>query len=230
MTRIVIIIICLILLIYFFWNLNPTKRTLFKSDYDGEYYSVVEKYGGSESADQMARLNKKTLAFLKDIKEKYRVNSTDSPIIPEPDDLGDGERLHVEGSGEGRLKGIVRRIVENYNPEVIHENDPDAGDGTSYTIDKGKKLIICLRNKQTKKLHDDHTMMFVVLHELSHMGNKNWGHKRDFWEIFKFILHEAKEAGHHMPVDYRYRPMNYCGLLIDYNPYYDNALKSIWEV
>lgn len=229
MTRLVIIIICLILLVYFLWNLEPTKRTLFKSGYDGEYYSVVEKYGASESANQMARLNRKVMAFLKDMKEKYRVNTTSEQPAPIYD-FDDSERLQINDSGEDRLQGIIRRILENYNPEVIHENDPDAGDGTSYTIDKGKKLIICLRNKKTKELHDDHTMMFVILHELSHMGNKNWGHKRDFWEIFKFILHEAQATGHHQPFNYRYRPMDYCGLLIDYNPYFDDMLKKIWLV
>ena len=45
--------------------------------------------------------------------------------------------------------------------------------------------------------------MFVTLHELSHIATKTIGHKSEFWENFKFLLQQAKEAGIHNPVDYK---------------------------
>ena len=52
---------------------------------------------------------------------------------------------------------------------------------------KAKNSVLCLRDKQTKKLHSDEILMFVALHELSHMGNDTWGHDTKFWKTFKFV-------------------------------------------
>jgi predicted metal-dependent hydrolase len=63
--------------------------------------------------------------------------------------------------------------------------------------------------------------MFVAIHELSHVMTKSIGHKSEFWENFKFLLENAKEAGLHQPVDYKKGPKEYCGMTISDSPYYD---------
>jgi hypothetical protein len=72
--------------------------------------------------------------------------------------------------------------------------------------------------------------MFVVIHELAHIANERWGHSSEsqFWEIFKFLLHEAKLCGMHTPVDYSKYPVMYCGLNVNYNPYFDDNVKKMW--
>ena len=125
----------------------------------------------------------------------------------------------------------VNRVLAGYDLENIMENDPTASGDNTYTVDKGAKMLVCLRSRETFLLHDLHTVMFVVLHELAHIANEKWGHSSEsqFWEIFKFLLHEAKECGMHEPVDYEKRPIRYCGLDVNYNPYFDDSVKKLWS-
>jgi hypothetical protein len=120
----------------------------------------------------------------------------------------------------------VNQLVRNYDPKQIYEISPMNPEGvTSYTEDK-HKLILCLRKKETDaagqhELHDINTVMFVVLHELSHMMNDMWGHPMGFWVLFKFMLLNAVEINIYQPVDYAKSPLLYCGLLLTYNPLFD---------
>jgi hypothetical protein len=47
------------------------------------------------------------------------------------------------------------------------------------------------------------------------------GHKQEFWENFKFLLQNAKEAGIYEPIDYKKNPTQYCSMPINDNPYFD---------
>ena len=77
---------------------------------------------------------------------------------------------------------------------------------------------------------DEHTLMLVAIHELSHIATKSIGHKTEFWDNFKFLLENAKEAGIHTPKDYKKKPVEYCGMDIKDNPYYDNYYISLPKV
>ena len=59
------------------------------------------------------------------------------------------------------------------------------------------------KKSEAANLIDEHTLMFVAIHELSHVMTKSIGHKSEFWENFKFLLENAKEAGIHDPKDYK---------------------------
>jgi hypothetical protein len=48
----------------------------------------------------------------------------------------------------------------------------------------------------------------------------SWGHEKDFWVAFKYLLEEAKDAGIYVPIDYTNHPVDYCGLVIKDNPYF----------
>ena len=50
---------------------------------------------------------------------------------------------------------------------------------------------------------------------------KTEGHKQEFWENFKFLLEQAKDANIYQPVDYKKNNKSYCGMDITDNPYYD---------
>ena len=73
----------------------------------------------------------------------------------------------------------------------------------------------------SNNLIDEHTLMFVSIHELSHIMTKSIGHKQEFWDNFKFLLENAKDAGIHNPEDYKRAPKKYCGMKIQDNPYFD---------
>jgi hypothetical protein len=115
----------------------------------------------------------------------------------------------------------VKRLVNGFNPQKIMETLPTS-ELTAYSENKGEKIAFCLnKNKVDDDLIDLNTLTFVAIHELSHIMTKSVGHKQEFWENFKFLLTNAKEAGIYNPVDYKKRPKEYCGMTINDNPYYD---------
>lgn len=116
----------------------------------------------------------------------------------------------------------VRRLVEGFSSTRISETLPTS-ELTAYSENKGEKIAFCLnkRKENENKLIDLNTLTFVALHELSHIMTESIGHKQDFWENFKFLLQNAKEAGVYEPVNYKQSPADYCGMTITDNPYFD---------
>jgi hypothetical protein len=113
------------------------------------------------------------------------------------------------------------RLVDGFNPKRISETLPTS-ELTAYSENKGEKLAFCLNTtKEGNKLIDINTLTFVALHELTHIMTVSVGHKQDFWQNFKYLLENAKEAGIYYPVDYKKKPQQYCGMSINDNPYYD---------
>jgi hypothetical protein len=113
------------------------------------------------------------------------------------------------------------RLVEGFNPKKISETLPTS-ELTAYSENKGEKIAFCLnKTKDGDRLIDLNTLTFVALHELSHIMTESIGHKQDFWQNFKFLLTNAKEAGIYNPIDYKKNPKQYCGMDINDNPYYD---------
>lgn len=117
---------------------------------------------------------------------------------------------------------ITKRLVKKYNPKKVKETLPTSKH-TAYSENKGEKLAFCLAkdNDENDNLIDPNTLMFVALHELSHIANETVGHGEDYWQTFKTVLKHAKEAGVYEPVDYKKYPKNYCSMTINDNPYYD---------
>ena len=113
------------------------------------------------------------------------------------------------------------RLVKNFNPKKISETLPTS-ELTAFSENKGEKIAFCLNKKKNgNKLIDINTLTFVALHELSHLATQSVGHKQEFWQNFKWILENAKEAGIYSPIDYNKSPEEYCGMTINDNPYYD---------
>lgn len=117
----------------------------------------------------------------------------------------------------------VKRMVQGFNPKKVMETLPTSS-FTAYSENKGEKIAFCLtpkKNENENNLIDEHTLMFVAIHELSHVATKSIGHKTDFWENFKFLLQNAKDAGIHEPINYHKTPKKYCSMTIHDNPFYD---------
>lgn len=114
------------------------------------------------------------------------------------------------------------RLVEGFNPKKISETLPTS-ELTAFSENKGEKIAFCLNQTKNNgsKLIDINTLTFVALHELSHVATESVGHKQDFWQNFKWILENAKEAGIYLPMDYKKYPQEYCGMKINDNPYFD---------
>jgi hypothetical protein len=116
----------------------------------------------------------------------------------------------------------AKRLVAGFNPKKVSETLPTST-YTAYSENKGEKLAFCLNRKKenNEDLIDENTLMFVAIHELSHIATESIGHKSEFWNNFKFLLECAKESGIHNPVEYKKEPREYCGMKIHDSPYYD---------
>lgn len=119
---------------------------------------------------------------------------------------------------------ITKRLLEGYNPQKIRETLPTSSH-TAYSENKGEKVAFCLTKRKDgnpNNLIDLNTLMFVALHELSHICTVSIGHTPEYWNNFKFVLENAVEYGLYNPVDYKKNPTGYCGMTISDNPYYDH--------
>ena len=115
----------------------------------------------------------------------------------------------------------VKRLVENFNPKKIVETLPTSKH-TAYSENKGEKLAFCLNSeKNNNKLIDLNTLMYVALHEISHIASKSIGHTDEFWQNFKFFIEQANTINIYKPIDYKKTPAKYCGMDITDNPYFD---------
>jgi len=116
----------------------------------------------------------------------------------------------------------VKRLKERTQDLKIEE--PPQEDGTSsYTINKGELMAICLRKKDASKaFHSLNTLTFVIIHELAHIMTISEGHTSEFMSNFKFILKEANECGLYSPEDYARKPIIYCGVSVSHNPFYED--------
>ena len=108
-----------------------------------------------------------------------------------------------------------KRMKENFRPDNIKEgiDDPKY---TSYSINKGEKIVLCLRNKDG--LVNINTMMFVCLHELAHVCNETIGHDAAFWDTFRWILEESINIGIYIKQKFEENPEPYCGMIINSSP------------
>jgi len=106
----------------------------------------------------------------------------------------------------------VQQLYRNYNPDAISEGSVESG-YTSYSVNKGEKLILCIRQKD-KSFVDRNVIMYVAIHELAHIMTKEVGHTPKFWENFKFLLREAIDIDIYKKVNFNNKPQEYCGIHI----------------
>lgn len=179
--------------VHIYLNSDAFQLKCIISTVDGNKYCVRERDRLQDAADILAKVNTKCKQLVDYTSQKH--NGKDN----------------------------VKRLKEGYNPDRIAETLPTS-EYTAYSENKGEKLAFCLNKKKKgeDQLIDEHTLMFVAIHELAHIATKSIGHKTEFWDNFKFLLENAYEAGIHVPKDYKMEPAEYCGMDIHDNPYYDN--------
>ena len=190
MMIIIILILILFLIVYIFYNNTYYKDNLVNqiSTVDNQEYFVRNVEDKSIAANTLATIknNIKKLAYhLKNNISKY-----------------ESEKEYINNLFN-RTKKI--NIMETPNDEK----------NTSYTINKGEKIVICLRSKLLSEIHDLNTIMYVVIHELAHVACPEYGHTPLFKKIFIFLLKESYKINIYTPVDYRKKPQDYCGMTIN---------------
>ena len=119
----------------------------------------------------------------------------------------------------------VKRLIRKFNPDRISES-LRGSKYTSYSINKGEKIVLCLRSKDmSQRLTDINTLMFVTLHELAHIMTISIGHTKEFWSNFKFILKIAVQIGIYDNIDYSKDPQPYCGIEVNDSPLHNESIE-----
>jgi hypothetical protein len=131
-------------------------------------------------------------------------------------------KVHLESKYPDKPQ--VHQLNTNFEPDPnrFYESTPDS-DLTSYSVNKGESVHLCLRQREdnNESLVDENVIMFVSLHEMSHMITKTVGHGQDFWNNFAWLLKEAELIGLYKAQDFKAHPVKYCGMSITDQPSYN---------
>jgi hypothetical protein len=168
---------------------------LVESPVDGQRYLVRNLPDKQEAADRLARTRAKLLRLMRDLKQS------------DPE------------------KPFVKQMIRNFDadPSRFSESAPDAS-YTSYSVNKGEKVYMCLRQRnEREELVDENVITFVSLHELAHIGTADIGHTPNFWNNFGWLLKRAEEIQIYQFQDFAAHPVEYCGIRITDQPTYDKA-------
>lgn len=114
----------------------------------------------------------------------------------------------------------IHRLVERFDPNRLSENSAN-NSYTSYSVNKGEKIVFCLRQRDDKEqLLDLNTMIFVAIHELAHLMSQSIGHTKEFWENMRFLLQISlsDDLRIYQFQPYHITPQKYCGTIITDTP------------
>jgi hypothetical protein len=180
------------------------KKTMFEMSYvkstvDGNSYLVRNLPDKVEAANTLAEVRARILRLMKHFKQSNSKNQ------------------------------IALDILKNFDaePTRFSESTPDSN-YTSFTLNKGEKIHVCLRQKNTSQdLVDVNILTFVTLHEIGHIGTREIGHTPLFWNNFAWILKEAEELGTYQFQNFAEQPVPYCGISITDQPKFkENSMDS----
>ena len=185
------------------WTAMYFKQSKYPLSYvtsvvDGEKYLVRNLPDKQEAADKLARVRAKLLRL-----RKYL------------------EQTHMD-------KPFVAQMVRNFDFSSARftESTPDA-QYTSYSVNKGEKVYMCLRQRDAKeRLVPENIILFVALHEISHVGTASLGHTPEFWNHFAWVLKQAEHVKIYEYTDFAAHPVEYCGVHITDSPTYKTSVKD----
>lgn len=183
-----IAIILICILTYYESKTNELIMTL--STIDKKKYLVRNQKDRLDSANTLAKIN---INILKLIDILYSENKNN------------------------KHKQKVLRLKNKYNSRNIRESEADTN-YTSYSVNKGEKLVFCIRNKITDQIISINTIMFVAIHELAHLMSISVGHTEEFWENMRFILKTAIKHNIYKKQYFNKSPVKYCGIMITNSP------------
>ena len=184
----VFLLILLIVIIAVFIKVQNTNVIYVKSDLDKQYYLVRDLNDKQQASNILAKIKQNILGLTEYLKQnigKY----------PEYRDY---------------IEQLASRIK---NVEVLESTEDSVY--TSYSVNKGEQIVFCLRSRHIhNQIHKFNLLMYVVLHEMSHVACPEYGHTLLFKKIFAFITTIAIQLGLYSKIDFGQNAEEYCGLMI----------------
>ena len=201
----------LLLLVWF--QKRNVEVSVVRSTIDGRDYVVQNKPDKQEAADMLAQVRARMIKLVNYMKKTNGTASLQGsgkesgPKIDEDDE-----------SKYGKYEERTKRLVDRFNPDRISEGNEDVR-YTTYTLNKGEKIVFCLRARgEDDRVHDLNMMTFVAIHELGHVASITNHHSLEFKSCFAWLLRNAVACGVYSYEDFNSRPRNYCGIDVTDSP------------
>jgi predicted metal-dependent hydrolase len=188
MSAVLILSIILLILLFVYYKKYGYRSVYVKSNIDEQFYLVRDLPDKQMVANSIAYIKLQIQKLI-----EHMLKNSPKEYIP-----------HIEN------------LNKKFNSVIISENIYDFY-YTSYSVNKGEQLVFCMRsrkNNENDKQHNINLMMYVVLHEISHIACPEYGHTKLFKDIFKHITESAIEIGIYTPIDFKNVPTEYCGMMI----------------
>ncbi len=182
-----------LIMLYILYN----KTVSILSNIDKRYYRVKNTKDAQTVADSLGMLNNKIELLLNSLRSEYE----NKPY---------SRYLEYEKN--------VKLLLERYNPDSLMENFLPFG--TSLTVNKGDYIGMCVihsDNSGNNVIINENVLMFVMLHELAHVGCESKHHTKEFINFFRFLIKTSMRLGIYEYIDYSKYPVNYCGLELKSN-------------
>jgi|UniRef100_A0A6C0EDV8 predicted metal-dependent hydrolase len=184
----IILITILIIFIYIFLKLNNNNKIIIKSDYG---IITMNKDNDKQSKSLLLEKIVDNMYILKNYLKKNINNYKD-------------------------YEQYIELLDKNFNKNrtYIYETDPTSN-FTSYSVNKGEELSICLKSKKNNQLHDINLLMYVIIHEMAHFACPEIGHGPLFQKIFKKLVETSISIGIYNYENYLENPVEYCGMTLN---------------
>lgn len=189
-----------IILIAQYHSLN-NDMTFVRSSLDGEMYMVRNNKDKQLAANILAQVKANIYKLTDYVNNK--ITNQQTANLPK----------YVE------FRPYILQLKDKIQNVIIKESTANSV-YTSYTINKGEQIILCIRSKSisnvlnSNNIHDINLIMYVVLHEISHVACPEYNHTPLFKKIFRFLCEEAIEMGLYQRIDFGRHPREYCGMKI----------------
>ncbi|MFA5767385.1 MAG: hypothetical protein WC919_05670 [Candidatus Paceibacterota bacterium] len=222
MSVIIVIVLILISVIVIVLSLTPITQPIIVH---GMVINISTTYKDKDQAiELMYECNSRMIKLLEHLRAKYYIGATD-------DECGVACKTRRQAKEYADARATIEHLLRGFNYEAIHENIPSSVGNTAYSLDKGRTIMLCLRDvRPPHNIVDINTLMFVIIHEAAHIANwTEWGHGPLYWSIFKFLLREAARIGVYDPIDYARTPATYCSFHLDHNPLFDRTIQTAYQ-
>jgi hypothetical protein len=168
--------------------------TFIKSDIDNNYYMVRNLNDKQTASNLIAYNRQKILQLIKHLNLNKDTKYKEYSIY-------------------------IDRLVKKVTDIVISENNGNK-DETSYSVNKGEELVLCIRSRKDNTIYDNNLIFYVILHELSHIASPSYeeehnNHGPIFKKIFKFLINVAIENNLYTRIDFSENSVEYCGIYIN---------------
>ena len=191
--------ILLLLFAFTYYRKQNTEVVVVKSLVDGRDYVVQNKPDKQSAADMLAQVRQRMMKLVDYVKNN---------------NAGTGNDEKEYGTYQSRTD----RLLLRFNADRISEGNEDTR-YTTYTLNKGEKIVFCLRARgEDDRVHDLSMMTFVAIHELAHITSISEHHTDEFKSNFAWLLRQAVACGVYNVEDFKTRPRRYCGIDVTDTP------------